>query len=313
MKNKCLYCYEEVSYGIDFHEKCSLFFFGFRNAPKLPYTYSQISKLGENTIENGLSQERGQQKISLSLNGNLENKEDYLLSIEGAMEGNYYFKPPSESYTENPQNEHLSMRIAEVFGINVVTSSLIKMQSGELSFICKRIDRTSKGKKTHMLNMFQILEAYDKHKSSTEKVGKALGEYSENPLLDKLFFFEICVFYFLIGNNNMHLKNISMIKSNSGWILSPAYDLLNNAIILSNEIDELGLSLDGKKRGLVTENFARFGNDLGLTTKQIMGVFKRFLINKRKAYSYIEQSFLSKGMQRKYKALMRERFARIYG
>lgn len=313
MKSKCLYCYKDVGDGLDYHEKCSLSFFGFRDAPKLPYTYSQISKLGEDTIENGLSKERGQQKIALSLNGNPENKEDYLLSIDGAMGGNYYLKPQSETYPEVPQNEHLSMQIAEVFRINVVASSLIKMQSGELSFISQRIDRTSKGKKIHMLNMFQILEAYDKHKSSAEKVGKALGEYSENPLLDKLFFFEICVFYFLIGNNDMHLKNISMIKSNSGWILSPAFDLLNNAILLSNEIDELGLSLDGMKRGLVTENFARFGNDLGLTTKQIMGVFKRFLINKRKAYSCIEQSFLSKGMKRKYKALMRERFAKIYG
>jgi len=44
-----------------------------------------------------------------------------------------------------PANEHLTMRIAESFGINVVPSSLIRLQSGELSYITKRIDRIEKG------------------------------------------------------------------------------------------------------------------------------------------------------------------------
>jgi len=58
------------------------------------------------------------------------------------------------------------------------------------------------------------------------KVGKALSNYSSNTLLDKLLLFELTVFCFLTGNSDMHLKNFSMIESTSGWILSPAYDLL---------------------------------------------------------------------------------------
>lgn len=72
-------------------------------------------------------------------------------------------------------------------------SSLIKLSSGELSYVTKRIDRTEKGKKIHMLDMFQITEAYDKYKSSMEKVGKALDSYSNNTLLVKIFYFELAV------------------------------------------------------------------------------------------------------------------------
>ena len=64
-----------------------------------------------------------------------------------------------------PENEHVTMRIAEAYGINVVESSLIRLKSGELSYITKRIDRTSKGEKIHMIDMFQITEAFDKYKS----------------------------------------------------------------------------------------------------------------------------------------------------
>ncbi len=79
----------------------------------------------------------------------------------GALGGNYIFKPPSDHFPEMPENEHLTMRIAEAFGINVVKSSLIRLQSGELSYITKRIDRTDSGEKIHMLDMFQITEAFD--------------------------------------------------------------------------------------------------------------------------------------------------------
>jgi hypothetical protein len=52
-----------------------------------------------------------------------------------------------------------------------------------------------------LLDMFQITEAFDKYKSSMEKVGKALHAHSDNTMLDKIFFLELAVFSFLSGNN----------------------------------------------------------------------------------------------------------------
>jgi serine/threonine-protein kinase HipA len=95
------------------------------------------------------------------------------------------------------------MRIAETFGIPVVPSSLIRLASGELCYITKRIDRTDNGEKIHMLDMFQITEAFDKYKSSMERVGKALDAYSSNTLLDKTYFFDLTLFSFLTGNGDL--------------------------------------------------------------------------------------------------------------
>lgn len=146
------------------------------------------------------------------------------------------------------------MRIAKAFGIQTVPSSLIKLASGELSYITKRIDRTIDAQKIHMLDMFQITEAFDKYKSSMEKIGNALNDYSDNTVLDKVFFFELALFSFLTGNNDMHLKNFSIIRSSSGWILSPAYDLLNVAIINPEDKEELALTIEGKKRQAETNS-----------------------------------------------------------
>src|SRR5690606_33233997 len=126
-------------------------------------------------------------------------------------------------------------------------STLIRLASGELSYLTKRIDRSEKEEKIHMLDMFQITEAFDKYKSSMEKVGKALEQHSANPLLDKILLFELTLFSFLVGNNDLHLKNFSMIEDSSGWILAPAYDLLNLNILNPEDTEELALTLCGKK------------------------------------------------------------------
>jgi serine/threonine-protein kinase HipA len=193
----------------------------------------------------------------------------------------------------------------------VVPSSLIRLATGELSYITKRIDRKENGEKIHMIDMFQITEAFDKYISYMEKVGKAVGRYSDNTLLDKLLFFELSLFSFLTGNNDMHLKNFSMIESASGWILSP-YDLLNVAIINPDDTEELALTIDGKKKKLKTEHFKQFGVGLGLTGKQMDGVFKRFFNKKPEAINMLDISYLSHDMKKAYKNLLDERYARIY-
>lgn len=311
MKNNCLYCYEEVEEGNDFHETCSKKFFGTKTPPQIPYSNDQMIDLAKNIIERSISIPGVQAKLSMSLTNDLKPKGKSRLTAIGALGGQYILKPPSENYSEMPENEHLSMRIAEDFGINVVQSCLIKLQSGELSYLTKRIDRDNKGGKIHMLDMFQITEAQDKYKSSLEKVGKALDNYSENTQLDKIFFFELCLFSFLMGNNDMHLKNFSMIESPSGWVLAPAYDLLNVAIILPEDTEELALTMEGKKKKLKKENFEHLGKDLKLTDKQILSAFKRMISNKPKAINWIEKSFLSEENKIKYKNIIELRYNQL--
>lgn len=312
MKNRCLYCYQPLESETDFHKKCALDFFGTSIPPIIPYTLNQMSELAKSVVERSVAVPGVQPKLSMSLVKDTQEDVDTRLTVVGALGGQYIFKPPSPHFPEMPENEHVTMRIAEAFGIRVVPSSLIKLASGERSYITKRIDRTVKNDKIHMLDMFQITEAFDKYKSSMEKVGKALDRYSNHTLLDKVFFFELTVFSFLTGNNDMHLKNFSMIESPSGWTLAPAYDLLNVTIVLPEDSEELALTLDGKKRKLKKIHFENMAKGLGLTNKQIKGVFERMIKNKFKAMKLIDHSFLSEDSKAAYKNMLNARYDRLF-
>jgi len=311
MENKCLYCYGSIESEKDFHEKCSLAFFGTPTPPEIEYSLDQMDELARNVVERSVAVPGVQPKLSMSLIKESANQGNARLTIVGALGGNYIFKPPSDRFADMPENEHLTIRIAETFGIPVVPSSLIRLASGEICYITKRIDRTGNGEKIHMLDMFQITEAFDKYKSSMERVGKALDAYSRNTLLDKTYFFDLTLFSFLTGNNDMHLKNFSMIENPSGWGLAPAYDLLNIAVVFPEDKEELALTLAGKKKKLKREHFVQLGEGIGLTSKQINSGFNRLQKNKPKAFSWIDQSFLSQDMKTAYKEVLSERYGRL--
>src|SRR5690606_9992345 len=315
MRNRrCLYCYKPLddSTSGDFHGLCSLDFFGTRQQPLFEHSLAQMAELAKHVVERSVAVPGVQPKLSLSLvKDTIQDGNKGRLTVVGALGGNYIFKPPSDHFSGMPENEHVTMRIAEAFGINVVKSSLIRLQSGELSYVTKRIDRTDTGQKIHMLDMFQITEAVDKYKSSMEKIGKALDNYSNNTLLDKVYFLELAIFCLLTGNNDMHLKNFSMINRDNEWTLAPAYDLLNVAIVNPEDTEELALTLEGKKRKLRWENFERLGRLLALNDKQIIGIAKRFKRNKSVAVRWIDNSFLSEDYKEKYKVILAERYAAL--
>lgn len=313
--SNCLYCYQPlpVDGQRDFHERCSLEFFGEKTAPLLPYTLDQMAELAKNVVERSVAVPGVQPKISLSLvRETVNHQRQERLTVVGALGGQYIFKPPSEQFKELPANEHLTMRIAEALGIRTVPSSLIRLASGELAYITKRIDRTPAGEKIHMLDMFQITEAFDKYRSSMERVGKALERYSAITLLDLLRYFELTLFALLTGNNDMHLKNFSMIQTNEeDWELAPAYDLLNVQIVLPADKEELALTLAARKSKLTRENLDGFGSGLGLLERQLKDVYTRFAEGRTGVEDWIRRSFLSPNLQERYFDLLSERYARF--
>jgi len=311
MKSRCLYCYEPFDGATEYHEKCALDFFGSTTPPQVPYSFSEMAELAKEVVQSRLAVPGVQAKLSMAVVKNALANPSSRLTVVGALGGNFIFKPPSTDYPEMPQNEHLTMRIAQAFGIRVVPSSLVRLSSGELAYITKRVDRTAQGDKIHMLDMFQITEAFDKYKSSMERVGKALRAYSSNTQLDALFYFELALFSFLTGNNDMHLKNFSMIESATGWELAPGYDLLNVAILLPEDSEELALTLEGKKKKLKKAHFENFGKGLGLTDKQVQGVFSRMKKKKAIARAWLDKSFLTPDAKTAYQNLLESRYAQL--
>lgn len=305
MSRRCLYCYQELDGESDYHSLCSSRFFGNNEPPVLDYTMDEMAELAKEVVENSVTVPGVQPKLSLGFIKNvLQDGKRGRLTVIGALGGNFVLKPQNHSFAQMPENEHLTMRMAEFCGISVVPSSLIRLKSGELSYITKRIDRTEKGDKIHMLDMFQILEAFDKYKCSIEKVGKAVSDYSSNTMLDLSRLFDVVIFSYITGNNDMHLKNFSLILNNKEWILSPAYDLLNVQLHLPEDVEEMALTINGKKRKLTKKDFIDLGLNFHLTEKQIKNTFSRFLKEENNMKREIQQSFLSQENQERYTKLL---------
>ena len=149
MQRKCLYCYKPIEDELDFHERCSMEFFGTSTPPKIKYSLGQMDELAKNVIERSIAIPGVQPKLSMSLVKETKKNTNSRLTVVGALDGHFILKPPSDRFLEMPENENVTMRIAEAFGIRVVPSSLIRLKSGELSFITKRIDRKESGEKIH--------------------------------------------------------------------------------------------------------------------------------------------------------------------
>lgn len=158
-----------------------------------------------------------------------------------------------------------------------------------------------------MLDMFQITEAFDKYRSSMEKVGKAVIEHSSNTLLDVLRLYEVVIFSYITGNNDMHLKNFSLILKDKNWGFAPVYDLLNVQLHLPEDKEETALTIGGKKSRLTKSDFIILGVKFGLSEKQIENVFQRFIKAEKKMLLFITQSFLSEANRIKYKDLLMQR------
>ena len=160
-----------------------------------------------------------------------------------------------------------------------------------------------------MIDFLQILELENKYKGTMETLGKTIGDLSAHTVFDKLRFFESAVFNYIIGNNDMHLKNYSMFLSDSGWVLSPLYDLLNVKLVLPKDKEDTALLLGGKKMNFSRRTFDDFGGVLKLNAKQINGVYRRLQKWLPAAGDLIDASFLDLDRQKGYKELIAKRVA----
>lgn len=310
---RCLYCYQILSENeIDFHASCSRKFFGQSTPPELSYTENQMEELATQIIRSQVAVTGVQPKISLELSLGSKKSEPRRFTIVGLW-GGYILKPPTQRYPQLPEVEDLTLHLAAIAKIKVVPHSLIRMKSGKLAYITKRIDRTKNGK-INMEDMCQLTEKLteDKYHGSYEQIAKTIVKYSTSPGLDVVNFFEQVLFSFLTGNADMHLKNFSMIRQPGiGPILSPAYDLVATTLINPADDEDLALTLNGKKKKIKQADFTAAFSTLKMEVKQQENIFKKMEDAKSKWMEYIDYSFISDDFKVAYKQMIDERFRRL--
>ena len=307
---RCLFCYKELGKGEkDFHPQCVKKFFGLQEAPLLDYRHEELDKLAEQVIRSQTSLTGVQPKLSLNLN---KHEGTSRLTIVGLW-GDYIFKPQTEDYIQLPENEDLTMHLAEAAKISVVPHSLIRMADGELGYITKRIDRTKNGEKVDMEDMCQLTlhPTEYKYKGPHEQIAKAIMQYCDMPKLELANYMQLLLFCFVTGNNDMHLKNFSIYRPKNIYQLAPAYDLLNIAIANPIDKEELALTLSGRKSKLQLKDFLKAGESMGLEEKVIMHLIGNMQKALPKWKMLIQSSFLTEEMKVKYEQLVTSRLERL--
>lgn len=307
---KCLYCYRPILKGEkDMHPACIKKFFGTTTLPVLDYTTEQLDQLAMQIIQEKTSLTGVQPKLSLHLN---EHGGSQRLTIVGLW-GDYICKPQTSQYGMMPEVEDLTMHLAEVARIDVVPHTLMRMADDTLCYLTRRIDRTPSGDKIAMEDMCQLTERQTEHKynSSYEQIGKAILKYSSLPKMDVTNYFEYVLFSWLTGNNDMHLKNFSLYETANSIRLTPAYDLLNTAIINPKDDEELALTLNGRKKRLQREDFIKSGNTLGIKEVTIERLIDKYIKLSPKFETVIKDSFLSAPLKEKYSDLLEKRLDRL--
>lgn len=311
---RCLYCYDDLEEETsEFHKACSKKIFGTPIPPELPYSEDQMMQLAEKVIKSQSTVTGVQPKLSLHIEKISKKDEPQRFTIVGLW-GGYILKPPTKQYEFLPELEDLTMHLAEISGIEVVPHSLIRLSSGKLSYITKRIDRRNE-QKIHMEDMCQLTERLteQKYHGSHEQIGKAIFKYSVNPGLDITNFFEQVLFSFLTGNADMHLKNFSLIDNpDMGYILSPAYDMVASALVVEGDSEELALTLNGKKTKIRKKDFVEPMVRFQVDNKVIDSIFNKFKRSLDNWHKFIDISFLPDKMKIGYHDLIIKRANQIY-
>jgi serine/threonine-protein kinase HipA len=249
-----------------------------------------------------------QPKLSVRLN---LNKEIFEIVDTG---GRYIFKPQTKNYREVPENEDVTMRLAERIGIDVPLHGLVYSKDKTMTYFIRRFDRVGRNKKIAVEDFAQLSgrDRDTKYDSSMEQIISLIEQFCTFPAIEKLKLFNLTLFDYLVGNEDMHLKNFSVIRRDLKVELSPAYDLLNSTIILNSQ-EELALPLRGKKNKLKKDDFFTYfaKERLELTQKSIEQTVTR-IVNVFPTWTdLIQKCFLSESMKTQYIDLLNERFSKL--
>lgn len=303
----CSICLEpnESSAGAT-HPRCVRELFGTREVPRIEIDLARLHSVGLAMV--GRTSLSGvQRKISMRLSG-----ERATLTLEAGV-GHFIVKPQAATFPELPENEHVTMLLARLAGIDVPPCGIILLSDGTRAYITRRFDRVHERAgvaKLRQEDFCQLAELppKDKYRGSVELLFRVVARYASEPGIEALRLFRLVLFQWWTGNGDAHLKNFALLCGEDGiHRLSPAYDLLNTRLVIPN--DRSALPLGGKQDGLTRRSFLELADYAKLTRKVAEKELSRLPTLLERARTLVARSFLSGAMQAEYTAMLEERAA----
>lgn len=183
-------------------------------------------------------------------------------------------------------NEQLCLLTARKLGITTPDSFIINLddKDDDFLFATERYDRKILDSSKKLMGMKMPLRLHqedfaqamgitssEKYESSGKdylvKAFQLIRDYSDNPIEDQIRLWDLCIFNYLIGNTDNHVKNIAMLYSEDlkGIRLAPAYDLLST-VIYDSSTEKMSLNIGGEYdiRQINKNSFEREAKKIGL-------------------------------------------------
>lgn len=174
------------------------------------------------------------------------------------------------------ENEHFFMTMAEACGLPVAKTRLVHDRDGAAGLLVQRFDRERQGRAwrgVHQEDACQFLDRYpaDKYRISTSDVARGL-ELCESPVAERARLLELVAFSYLVGNGDLHGKNISV--AGEFLQLSPAYDLLSSRPYGDRK---LALKFEGRDDNVKRKDLLAFAERFGVPPRAVENRLDRLL------------------------------------
>lgn len=300
----CRVCLTVVRDDSLYHAGCTEALFGTANLPTLDIELSRLMGLAAE-MAGKMSISGVQEKVSLRLSSDKTRLE---IASTG---GRYILKPEPSRFSFVPQNEHLSMRLASVAGIEVPPFGLVELKDGAIAYIIKRFDRLDDGTKLQVEDFCQLAEKPlgDKYHGSGELCVRVLRQYATEPLVEIRKLFKLLLFSWWVSNGDQHLKNFSLLTTFEGLRrLAPAYDLICTRLPVPTDRD-LALPIGRKKNNLTRQSWFDFAGYCEIPERAAVRLLNEQIEALEPSVDFIHASFLPDELKVQYEAIVRQNAA----
>lgn len=298
----CLSCSQPMQgEGGDHHRQCLRELFGIDRMPKVDVDLARLHTLAL-AMAGRVSVSGMQRKLSVRL-------DDRRATLQVASaEGRWLLKPQAGTFPNLPENEWVTQRLAARFGLEVPPCALIRLADDSWAYVVRRFDRLDGDRKLAMEDFCQLAEESPaaKYSGTAERCGKLVARHASEPLVDVARLFRQFVLCWWVGNGDMHLKNLALLRGRDGrWRLSPAFDQLNTRLVLPD--DALALPVCGKRDNLRTETWLELARRLGLGIRTAEAVLAQRQLLLAEATAFVAASPLPDAMRESYADLLATR------
>lgn len=178
------------------------------------------------------------------------------------------------------ENEHFFMSMGKACGLEVASTSIVRDIDGNPGLLVERFDRqydktSNHHVRVHQEDACQFLDVYpsEKYRVPTSRIAEGLERFSNIPILDIGKMIRLVAFSYLVGNGDLHAKNISIATNPiTGEVsMTPAYDIVST---IPYADQKMALKFEGRDDNLKGSDFVNFGERYGVKKAAVKSILE---------------------------------------